>query len=176
MALGGNLGIESVIVLTNLLRKEFRKREGEGRNMGNTEIQTVFEQFQIQQLGRARAVFDLSAFVSRAQAWDTPWLKFSSMYIAPRTDPRTMPNAVGEILRRAPILDFLPLGTWPEGKMKWENGDEDAKRAAAAVKTKSGMEASCYPVSASHNPALKLFLGGLATASVVMWYLHAING
>ncbi|KAH7304208.1 FAD binding domain protein [Stachybotrys elegans] len=148
MALGGNLGMESVFVLVNRLRQALVDSANEGKvnGLSTLQLKTVFEQYQAQQHPRAMAILNISSAVSNAQAWATPWIKFSSMYIAPHADPRAITNVLGEIVRRGSVLDFLPLDhDWIKGKLPWENGVEDAYRAAVSV-AKSN-DASPYAIS-----------------------------
>ncbi|POR35297.1 FAD-dependent urate hydroxylase [Tolypocladium paradoxum] len=170
MALGGNLGIESVTVLTNLLRKALVDKKGPGK-LKVSELKNVLEEFQAQQLPRAQAIFEVSSSVSRAQAWDSLWLKFTSIYIAPRSNPRALPDGLGEIMRAAPILDFVPVGKWPEGRLEWVHGDAAGKRSAEATPS---TPATNDRAGSQLVHAAKLVVGGIAAASIVSWVLQAI--
>lgn len=174
MALGGNLGMETVFVLTNHLHSLLTE---DRKIIKTSDLDNVFEKCQVQQMPRAQAIYEISSLVTRAQAWDTPWLKFSSLYMAPHADPSGLPNAVGEIVRKAPVLDFLPLDReWPKGVMAWENGEGDAKRAAAAVAAKASGDAKgrlpqrSNKTQVSPVPNLAKFLVGWAYAAFsVLW-------
>ncbi|KAI9155740.1 FAD-dependent urate hydroxylase [Paramyrothecium foliicola] len=167
MALGGNLGMESVFVLVNRLRHALSElqKEGLSKALSTSQISTVFEQYQTQQHPRAKQIYEVSSAVSCGHAWATPWIKFSSLYIAPYVNQRALPDALGEIVRRGPVLDFLPIdNAWPGGRLQWENGAEDAKRATAAV---AQANVSRPAVAVQNNPtailpqSLKLAIGCL---------------
>ena len=182
MALGGNLGMESVFVLVNRLRQALNDSGNEGKinSLNTSQLRTIFEQYQMQQQPRAKAICDISGAVSSAQAWATPWLKFSSIYIAPYANPRGLPDAVGEIVRRGTVLDFLPLDEkWPGGRLEWENGVEDAQRANAAVAKKN--ESSPFAVVPKRPnlllpQSLKLAVGSLQAYARYFWVMVTGHG
>lgn len=164
--------MESVTVLTNLLRKAVVDKKGQGKPTAS-ELRRVFEEYQTQQLPRAQAIFDLSSFVSRVHAWDSFWLKFTSMYIAPRSDPRALPDGLGEIMRAAPVLDFVPVGKWPEGRLEWVHGGS-AGKGSGSEEVKSSTSATNDRVGSQLLHAAKLVVGGIAAASIMSWVLHVI--
>lgn len=174
MALGGNLGIESIVVLTNLLHRALADRKGRGK-LSTAELDALFEQYQVHQHPRARSIFEISSFISRVQAWDTAWMKFSSIHIAPRMNPRALPDAVGEIVRKAAVLDFLPLAKDPAARMQWENGKEDAERAAAAVVARTSGTAvvsadRSWPAT-SVQDIFEIIFGGAIALPFFLWVL-----
>ncbi|PNY24071.1 FAD-dependent urate hydroxylase [Tolypocladium capitatum] len=165
LALGGNLGIESVTVLTNLLRKALVNRQGHGK-LTASELKNVFEEYQAQQFPRARATFEVSSAASRAHAWDSLWLKFSSIYITPRQNPMAFPDLLCEMMRGAPILDFVPVGKWPEGRLKWVNDDAAGTGSAKVKPGTSGGQLL---------RVAEFAVGGIAAASIVSWVWRSID-
>ena len=128
MALGGNSGIESVVVLTNHLRRMLEEQYGGRPSTAN--IDTTFKAYQDERLPRMRQIMEFSSLVSRVQAWDNLLLKWMSIYFIPYLPKRKMANDLGEIIRKAPKLDFVPLGQWNESLLEWEDmKDEETKKA-----------------------------------------------
>ena len=119
MALGGNSGMESVVVLTNHLRRMLDQQRG-GRP-SKTSLNTTFQAYQDERLPRMRRIMEFSSLISRVQAWDNPFLKWMSIYFLPYLPERKLANDLGEIIRKAPKLDFVPLGPWNESRLEWED-------------------------------------------------------
>lgn len=154
MALGGNSGMESVVVLTNHLRRMLEAERGKSPN--KTSIRTTFQAYQDERLPRMRHIMRFSSTISRVQAWDSWLLKTISIYLLPYLPQRKLANDLGEIIRKAPKLDFVPLGQWNEGLLEWED-----MKAATAKKT-----------GRWQHMQLPL-LGAIFTISSVYWVLRA---
>ncbi|PHH90143.1 hypothetical protein CDD83_4425 [Cordyceps sp. RAO-2017] len=146
-AYGGNLAIEGVAVLANQLHRavveQRRRREGSGRcdgdgdqeekdeatpswgaaSLAQADLEAAFRAYQARHESRAREVCATAHWVTRLQTWDTPWLKFWSLYVMPLSDRKALARIIGALVRRAPLLDFVPLDRGPEGKVRWEHGE-----------------------------------------------------
>ena len=120
MALGGNSGMESVVVLTNHLRRMLEQQQ-HGARPSKTTLNATFQAYQDERLPRMRRIMEFSSLISRVQAWDNPFLKWVSIYLLPYLPERKLANDLGEIIRKAPKLDFVPLGQWNEGLLEWED-------------------------------------------------------
>ena len=128
MALGGNSGIESVVVLTNHLRRMPEQQRG-GR-IGKTSLDTTLQAYQDERLPRMRRIMEFSSLISRVQAWDNVFLKWLSIYFLPYLPERKLADYLGEIIREAPKLDCVPVGPWNKSRLEWEDTKvEEAKKA-----------------------------------------------
>ncbi|KAL4900544.1 hypothetical protein BDW74DRAFT_182630 [Aspergillus multicolor] len=134
LALGGNLGIDGVVHLANLLRGAVQAAAGARPSMAD--LHRVFGQYQTRHLPRAKAVFEMSRMVTQVQAWDTLMMKYMSLYVAPYSDERAMPNELGKIVRAGPLLDFCPVPEWPRAKMEW---DSEGVKTAETGAGRSGL-------------------------------------
>ncbi|KAI4279288.1 MAG: hypothetical protein L6R38_005070 [Xanthoria sp. 2 TBL-2021] len=125
MTLGGNSGMESVVVLTNLLHRTLASHSSS--KPSHEALTKVFQAYQDQRLPRMRHIMEFCRLISRTQAWDNWFLKMLSIWVLPYLPQRKLANDLGEIIRKAPMLDFVPLGDWNEGLMEWEDMKEEKK-------------------------------------------------
>ncbi|KAL9008627.1 MAG: hypothetical protein Q9173_006265 [Seirophora scorigena] len=132
MALGGNSGMESVVVLTNLLHRTLASDSPS--KPSQDALTQAFQAYQDQRLPRMRHVMEFSRLITRTQAWDKWFLKMMSIWVLPYLPQRKLANDLGEIIRKAPMLDFVPLGDWDEGLMEWEDmkQEKDPKKDGLA--------------------------------------------
>lgn len=125
LALGGNSGMESVVVLTNLLHRTLASHSPS--KPSHEALTKVFQAYQDERLPRMRHIMEFCRLISRTQAWDNWFLKMLSIWVLPYLPQRKLANDLGEIIRTAPMLDFVPLGDWNEGLMEWEDMKEEKK-------------------------------------------------
>ncbi|KAI4086322.1 MAG: hypothetical protein LQ344_007645 [Seirophora lacunosa] len=133
MALGGNSGMESVVVLTNLLHRTLASDSPSKSSLHA--LTQAFQAYQDQRRPRMRHIMEFSRLITRTQAWDNWFLKMMSIWVLPYLPQRKLANDLGEIIRKAPMLDFVPLGDWDEGLMEWEDMKQkkEPKQDGAAI-------------------------------------------
>ncbi|KAL8847074.1 MAG: hypothetical protein Q9221_007861 [Calogaya cf. arnoldii] len=133
MALGGNSGMESVVVLTNLLHRNLASSSPS--KPSSHALTQVFQTYQDQRLPRMRHIMEFSRLITRTQAWDNWFLKMLSIWVLPYLPQRKLANDLGEIIRKAPMLDFVPLGDWEDGLMEWEDmkREKEPKKDGTAI-------------------------------------------
>ncbi|PVH72165.1 FAD/NAD(P)-binding domain-containing protein [Cadophora sp. DSE1049] len=102
IALGGNSGMESVVVLCNHLERMMKNKE----TPSSATIDKVFAAYQDERLDRMKQISNLSSFITRIQAWDSLWHRFLGTWVLPLQPDRAMADQMGEIMRGAPKLDF----------------------------------------------------------------------
>ncbi|KAL8671459.1 MAG: hypothetical protein Q9168_004047 [Polycauliona sp. 1 TL-2023] len=128
IALGGNSGMESVVVLTNVLRRILLASGSSSSSSCKPSLEALtegFQAYQDQHLPRMRHIMEFSRLVTRTQAWDSWGLKMLSIWVVPYLPQRKMANDLGEIIRTAPKLDFVPLGDWDDGLLEWEDMEQE---------------------------------------------------
>lgn len=131
MALGGNSGMESVVVLTNLLHRTLASNSPS--KPSPDALTQAFQAYQDQRLPRMRHIMEFSRLITRTQAWDNWFLKMVSIWVLPYLPQRKLANDLGEIIRKAPMLDFVPLGDWDEGLMEWEDMKQEKEPKKGGV-------------------------------------------
>ncbi|CAL8575779.1 hypothetical protein XPA_001683 [Xanthoria parietina] len=163
LALGGNSGMESVVVLTNLLHSILTSHSPS--KPSHDALTKVFQSYQDQRLPRMRQIMEFSRLISRTQAWDNWILKMLSIWVLPYLPQRKLANDLGEIIRKAPMLDFVPLGDWKKGLMEWEDM-KDEKEAKKDGVTSNVLKS--LPVSSLWAALLVgLLFGGLGGSALV---------
>ncbi|KAH8659806.1 hypothetical protein BX600DRAFT_466782 [Xylariales sp. PMI_506] len=101
--LGGNLAIEGVVHLANLLN---------GMINGESSLSSlphVLAEYQNLHLPRAQTVLGVSSNLTRLEAQETFTLKILSRYIMPLAPDRLKNWAYGKFARGGPVLNFLPV-------------------------------------------------------------------
>jgi hypothetical protein len=119
MGLGGNSGIESVVVLTNHLH-QFLADNNQAKPSG-AELQKVFHAYQTERYDRVNNIYKFSNFVNEAQGWSTWWYWFMSTWLVPLLPQRLLADQLGGILSAGAKLDFVDVGNFPSGRMPWKN-------------------------------------------------------
>ncbi|KAL9003537.1 MAG: hypothetical protein Q9188_003595 [Gyalolechia gomerana] len=119
LALGGNSGMESVVVLTNLLHANLSAADFISPSRHT--LNCLFQRYQDQRLPRMKHIMEFSRLITRTQAWDNWILKMVSIWVLPYLPQRKLANDLEEIIRKAPMLDFVPLGEWKQGRLEWED-------------------------------------------------------
>lgn len=125
--------MESVVVLTNLLHRTLASDSPSKSSLHA--LTQAFQAYQDQRRPRMRHIMEFSRLITRTQAWDNWFLKMMSIWVLPYLPQRKLANDLGEIIRKAPMLDFVPLGDWDEGLMEWEDMKQkkEPKQDGAAI-------------------------------------------
>lgn len=125
IGLGGNSGMESVVVLTNLLNKAV-KEHPHGKPDKAT-LQRLLTEYQTERQVRMRQFIDFSSLATKLQAWETIWYKTLSRVI-PFLPDDTFAKQAAALFKAAPKLDFVPVPGNYQGTLKW---DDDVLEAGA---------------------------------------------
>lgn len=128
MALGGNSGIESVAVLTNHLRRMLV--DNNGMKPSSEALEKALAAYQAERLERMQSIMFFSSFVNKVQGWTSPAYKILSTWILPFLPQRMLADQMSDIIRGAPVLDFVPSKGFPTGKKKWKNEEAGANKGA----------------------------------------------
>lgn len=123
MGLGGNSGMESVVVLCNHLHKMLQ-RTPPGKKPSLSAIKDAFEGYQNERLPRAREVLALSGQVLRMQSGESLPYKVLANDILPWVPDRVIASQFGDFIVQAPKLDFLDASGFPRGSRLWRDQGE----------------------------------------------------
>lgn len=118
IGLGGNSGMESVVVLTNLLHKAVNSSPN-GKPDYNT-LQSVLTEYQAERQIRMRQFIDFSGLATKLQAWETIWYKIMSRVI-PFLPDNTFAKQCTALFVKAPKLDFVPVPGNIKGTVPWDD-------------------------------------------------------
>ncbi|KAJ5893615.1 hypothetical protein N7495_005306 [Penicillium taxi] len=113
VALGINTGLESVVVLTNELRKL-------GENPSAKEIAQAFEAYQEQRFERAKLCVATSGKTCRVMGWPNLIAQFVCRYVMPWCGARLVAKTLAPILKDAAVLDIVEETNYKEGKLPWK--------------------------------------------------------
>lgn len=130
IALGGNSGIESVVVLCNHLQRLLQ--EGAGAKPSDGALDAVFAAYQAERLKRMQDILAVSSLITKVQAWDTPWHKFMATWLLPLQADRTTADQMSEIIRKGPKLEYVDLKGFHTGRIPFD--DEKAAGRGLALK------------------------------------------
>lgn len=136
MALGGNSGIESVAVLTNHLRRMLV--DNNWKKPSSEALEKALAGYQAERLERMQSIMFFSSFVNKVQGWVSPAYKILSTWILPFLPQRMLADQMSDIIRGAPVLDFVPSDGFPLGKKKWKNEEAEAKKSSKIGQADSG--------------------------------------
>lgn len=125
--LGFNAGVQSAVVLTNLLRKALNsagKDEAGAGTMKKDELKGVFERYQKRRMKFATREADLSKLYTRVASWDNILWKVMDRYILPKINGDTLllKLVVSKIIKDGEVLDFVEEKNFREGHVKWKFG------------------------------------------------------
>ncbi|KAK9414811.1 putative FAD/NAD(P)-binding domain-containing protein [Seiridium unicorne] len=133
IALGGNSGMESVIVLCNHLCRAI----GAESKPSAATLTKVFDDYQAERHERMMRIMELSSLTTKVQAWDGWWHKFLATWVLPLQPDRALADQIGEIIRTAPSLDIADgTSKFPSGRLPWNN--EEATTAGLALEHVQG--------------------------------------
>lgn len=113
VALGINTGIESVVVLTNELRKL-------GEDTSAEAIALAFESYQQQRYERAKLCLTTSGNSCRMMAWPSWIMELVSRYVMPWFGAPLVARALAPIMRDASVLDLVEEKNHKSGALPWK--------------------------------------------------------
>ncbi|OJD31006.1 fad binding domain-containing protein [Diplodia corticola] len=130
IALGGNLAMESVAVLANLVVQAVRTAPG--GKPGMAEIEALFGEYQRARVARAQGVCDVSRLVTRLQAWDGWMLRAMACYLGPLQREQALAEQLAPVIRAGPRLDFVPWTGRTSHAVAWADERADESEPAAS--------------------------------------------
>ncbi|KAI9730796.1 MAG: hypothetical protein M1818_008076 [Claussenomyces sp. TS43310] len=160
IALGGNSGMESIVVLCNHLHRVMKNSE----KLSTATIHDVFAAYQVERQERMRQIMELSSLITKVQAWDTLWHRVLSTYVLPLQPDRATADQIGDIVCKAPKLDYLSTRGFPSGRLQWKDKESEMDKVA-----RRGL-ASRRSVLERHSPSLLVRLLGAILACIVAWH------
>ncbi|KAL1639417.1 hypothetical protein SLS58_007998 [Diplodia intermedia] len=124
IALGGNLAMESVAVLANLVVQAVRTAPG--GKPGMAEIEALFAEYQRARVARAQGVCDVSRLVTRVQAWDGWMFRAMACYLGPLQRDQALAEQLAPVIKAGPRLDFVPWTGRASHAVAWADESEPA--------------------------------------------------
>lgn len=158
IALGGNSGIESVVVLCNHLQRLLQEGGAAKAKPSAAALDAAFAAYQGERLKRMQDILAVSSLITKVQAWDTPWHRFMATWLLPLQADRTTADQMSEIIRKGPKLDYVESKGFHTGRVPF-----DDEKAAGRGK---GLAGAGAPISSLF--LLLRSLGALA-AFFVVW-------
>ena len=123
IALGGNSAMESTAVLCNHLQRTLASHAG--AKVSRATLAKTFANYQREREGRMKDIMALSSLITRVQAWDNILFKGLATWIFPYQPDYKLTNQMAELIRRAPKLDYVPVGKdMFKGRVKWIDEEE----------------------------------------------------
>ncbi len=117
--------MESIIVLTNHLQRCLTHHGG-ARTSRHT-LAALFAAYQRERVPRMAEILKFSALLTRLQAWDGPLMRVLATWVLPYQRDRGVADQLGEIIRRAPRLEFVGVEKdFERGRMEW--ADEEGEK------------------------------------------------
>ncbi|KAM7222986.1 hypothetical protein V8F06_001542 [Rhypophila decipiens] len=120
--LGFNAGVQSAVVLTNLLHSALKTPPSQKPTAtGSIDLKQLFTQYQNQRKPPATREADLSKLYTRVVSWDNPLWKLADRYILPKVngDILLLKLIVSKIMKDGEVLDFAEEKNFREGTIKW---------------------------------------------------------
>lgn len=116
--------MESIIVLTNHLHRCLTHHAG-ARPSRNA-LAALFATYQRERAPRMEEILKFSALLTRLQAWDGALMRVLATWVLPYQRDRAVSDQLGEIIKRAPRLEFVEVGReFERGKMEWADEEEE---------------------------------------------------
>ena len=80
-----------------------------------------------------KEIMDFSSLLTKLQAWDSVLLRFLATWVIPYQPDRRVADQLGDLIRKAPKLDFADVGPgFARGKLAW--ADEEKIQIQRVVK------------------------------------------
>ncbi|KAI0842701.1 FAD binding domain protein [Hypoxylon sp. FL0890] len=134
IAFGGNLAMESVVALCNCIQEMMVAQRG--AKPSRATIEKAFAKYQAKQKDRAREVMNVSGQITKLQAWYTPLYKFAANWVSPYLPDRTIANQLGEVIRKAPKLDYVNFADFKNNRLPWKYNDQNTVGRSSTVTAK----------------------------------------
>lgn len=128
IGLGGNMAIESVVVLCNHLHAMLTGQQGVKPSLAT--LRAAFAAYQAERKPRVEQIMKFSREVTDSHAWATLSHKYYTKWVLPTKSDQFFPNIIAEIVRRAPKLEYVDVKGFNKGSVAWK--DEESKASALA--------------------------------------------
>ncbi|KAI1389961.1 FAD binding domain protein [Hypoxylon trugodes] len=147
LGLGGNLTMESVVVLCNCIQEMLVAQNG-GKPSQDA-ITNAFAKYQALQIRRANQVCEISAANTRGQSWHTTFYKLMVMWLEPLFSDRFGADMLGEMWRRAPKLNYVDLEDAKDIRLSWKEINLAKKQTWFQKKVRSRLLRSTIKITLS---------------------------
>lgn len=125
--------MESVAALANGLQAMLAASpDGLAAHPRRAELAAVFGAYQTQRAPRVKRIFDLSALLTRVQAWDGWPLKAVARYVFPWVSDARVADLFAGAVRGGVALDYVPLPVGA-GTVPWDAAAATASTATAVA-------------------------------------------
>ncbi|RYP37975.1 hypothetical protein DL767_002703 [Monosporascus sp. MG133] len=158
--LGGNLSMESAVVLANQLHAAVNRHPN--KKPSDEEIKLAFQRYYDIRVPRVKELFDISWVLTRMQAWDGWLWYFVQRWGLPVIGLKKFAEQVASSLRGAPTLSYVPFHQ-KVGLMEWHKQEWEVDQ-----KAKNKMNSGKRPLNGLIAPVV---LTTLALYVGVMWFL-----
>ncbi|KAF2143952.1 uncharacterized protein K452DRAFT_224000 [Aplosporella prunicola CBS 121167] len=118
LGFGGNSSMEGVVALTNLLHRAIKDHNARGTKPDKAAIEAILGQYQAERTARMRPVIDVSALVTKVEAWENLGYKILSR-VMPFLPESLIAQQTAKIIQVAPKLEFLPPPRDPKAAVPW---------------------------------------------------------
>ncbi|KAF7590326.1 hypothetical protein BBP40_002976 [Aspergillus hancockii] len=118
IGLGGNASMESITVLSNLLRRAVQAHPS--GKPDKKMLETVLEEYQTLRYDRMAKIIHFSSEATKMQAWDSLYYKAISR-ILPFLPDNTVAKQTGELIKGAAKLDYVPTSAARKGTIAWDD-------------------------------------------------------
>ncbi len=127
--------MESAVVFCNHLQRMMVDQCGAKPSPAT--LTKAFAAYQNERKPRVKHIMEYSSLITNVQAWRTPIYRFVATWVLPLQSDRAVADQLGEIIRRAPKLDFVDIGDFVPGRLSWKHED---RRTAVQIQhwTKRG--------------------------------------
>jgi hypothetical protein len=141
--------IESAASLVNQIHgKLISSPEGLSSHPSQQELSAVFQVYRDERIPRVKAIFELSAHMTREQAWHNLIYKGVSKFVFPYMSDVRVAGVFADVIKGGVKLDFVPLRNRFEGTVPWEYGTQlqvaSKTNKSARVATALGMAFLLY--------------------------------
>ncbi|KAK3325981.1 FAD binding domain-containing protein [Apodospora peruviana] len=113
---GINTGIQSVVAITNALRRVLEKTD----EPDNAALTGAFDEYVKTRRENVEKTVKISGMHTRIAVWDSWWMRFVDKYIVPWTNGyMSMRRMVAPVVQEGLVLDFVEEKDYREGTVKW---------------------------------------------------------
>ncbi|KAJ5765405.1 hypothetical protein N7520_004964 [Penicillium odoratum] len=144
VGLGGNSAMESIVLLSNQLKRAIEIHPG-----GHPDakiVEQMLSEYQSLTKERMRKIIDFSNLASRIQAWDTPFHKLLSR-VVPYLPDTTFAKQAAQLIKASRKLEFVKLPKRSvTGTMPWDDEVKLAMHERKAAKGESTISFIYTPI------------------------------
>ena len=157
--------MESIVVLCNHLHRTLAAHAGDRPSKAT--LNAMFSAYQKEREPRMKEIMDFSSLLTKLQAWDNVLLRFLATWVIPYQPDRRIAEQLGELIRKAPKLDFVDVGPdFARGKFGWADEGKAQKRQTADAVVGGGDDKQ---KAAGLTSRLLPFVGALAGLLSFIW-------